>query len=207
MTLLSPSKSIPFSWKKILQIRNNLGHGGTDDQHHPKSRPKCTMCFISFLPLTCPLRAASSLTLLSAYTSSSFFSKCPSSPYFLEQLKPDFLHLAQLCYKMKHKHFIWGKKKKASLPLVTQTKERLEEGVDQAQSREGKVLSSDWPRDLVSRDEWRAGNLPSSPRTWQEHGKLCHLLKEAWWGLQAFTKQLQGLRAPPIGLDAKCIST
>ena len=114
MTLLSPSKSIPFSWKKILQIRNNLGHGGTDDQHHPKSSPKCTMCFISFLPLTCPLRAASSLTLLSAYTSSSFFSKCPSSPYFLEQLKPAFLHLAQLCYKMKHKHFIWGKKK--SLP-------------------------------------------------------------------------------------------
>ena len=115
MTLLSPSKSIPFSWKKILQIRNNLGHGGTDDQHHPKSRPKCTMCFISFLPLTCPLRAASSLTLLSAYTSSSFFSKCPSSPYFLEQLKPDFLHLAQFMLHNETQTFHLGKKKK-SLP-------------------------------------------------------------------------------------------
>ena len=32
---------------------------------------------------------------------------------------------------MKPKHFIW-KKKKASLPLVTETKERLEDSVDQA---------------------------------------------------------------------------
>ena len=93
-TLLSPSKSIPFSWgEKILQIRNNLGHGSMDDQHHLKSSLKCTMCFISFSPLSPPLRAAHSLMLLSAYTSSSFFSEC-SSPYFLEKLKPDFLHLA-----------------------------------------------------------------------------------------------------------------
>ena len=116
MALLSPSKSIPFSWEKILQIRNNLGHGGTDDQHHLKSSPKCTMCFISFLPLTCPLRATSCLTLLSAYTSSSFFSKCPSSPYFLEQLKPDFLHLAWFMLQNEAQTFHLGEKKKKSLP-------------------------------------------------------------------------------------------
>lgn len=101
--------------KKILQIRNNLGHGSMDDQHHLKSSPKCTMCFISFLPLSPPLRAAHSLRLLSIYTSSSFFSEC-SSPYFLEKLKPDFLRLAWFMLQKETQTFHLGKKKKKKKP-------------------------------------------------------------------------------------------
>lgn len=179
-----------------------------DDQHHLKSSPKCTMCFISFLTLSPPLRAAHSLSQASEHLYKLFLLLRMLFFIFSRKTQTRLSPPSMVYATKRNTNISFGKKKKkASLPLVTQTIERLEEGVDQAQSREGKVLSGDWPRDLVGRDEWAAGNLPSSPRTWQEHGKLCHLLKEAWCGLQVFTKQLQGLRAPPIGLDAKCIST
>ena len=164
------------------------------------------MCLISFLPLTSPLRAEHHLMLLSIYISSSFL----KMPFFSIFPRTTQIRLSppSTVYATKwNPNISFGKKRKPPCLFYPNQREIRGQCGPSDKSRERKVLSSDWPRDLVGRDEWTAANLPSSPRPRQEHGKLCHLLKKAWWGLQPSTKQLQGLRAPPIGLDAKCIST